>query len=188
MANSDTPFGLKPVRHRNGAPFNGAGSLYYVPSSYGTAVFPGDPVVVTGTADASGIAEVNVATAGDGNSITGVVIGRTNGDGVLLADDSLELPASTGGYLLVADDPDVVFEVQASGSVAATDISNNANLASGTGSAGVSGWEMGASAALATSQIKVLRLVRREGNALGANAKVEVMINNHTQAHNTAGV
>lgn len=191
MANSNAPSGLKAVRHKNGAPYSGSGSLYYVSSGNASIIAPGDPVVVTGTASSDGVPGVTLATAGSGNRITGVVIGRTNGDGTLLHDDALALPAATEGWLLVEDDPDVVFEIQCSGSIAATDISTNANLKSGTASAlGFSGWEVDSTsfATGATLQLKVLRLVAREDNALGTNAKVEVMINQHTQTAATAGI
>ena len=64
MANSNSPFGLKPVRYRSGATYNGKVTPYYIPSSYGTALFIGDPVVKTGT---SNTAEVNVPGAGKFN-------------------------------------------------------------------------------------------------------------------------
>ena len=104
MANADTPFGLRPVRHRNGAPYNGAVTAYYVPASYGTALFIGDAVTKTGTSntvevEAPGagsfpvgtLPAVNKTAAGDGNAITGVVVGFA-GD----ADDPIYNPASTG--------------------------------------------------------------------------------------------
>ena len=51
MANVDTPFGLRPIRHRNGAPYNGAVNPYYLRSDYAVATFIGDPVVKTGTSN-----------------------------------------------------------------------------------------------------------------------------------------
>lgn len=189
MANNDNPQGLQAIRHRNGAPFNGSGSLYFVDAAHAGAIAPGDPVTVTGTADSTGIAAVDISTAGDTNPITGIVIGRTNGEGTLLQDDSVILPATTEGYLLVADDPDIVFEAQAT-TIAVTDVSSNAALVAGAASVNQSGWEVDGATygTAATLQVKVLRLVRSVDNEVGANAKVEVMINNHTQAHNTAGV
>ena len=189
MANLDAPQGLQPIRHRNGAPYSGSGSLYHVPASNASAIAPGDPVTVTGTSDTRGIPDVALSTAGAGNAITGAVIGITNGEGVLLRDSALTLAASTEGYLLVEDDPDVVFQAQAT-TIAVTDVSSNANLQSGTASIGRSGWEVdGTSYGTGnTLQVKVLRVVREESNEVGDNAKVEVMINNHTQAHNSTGV
>lgn len=190
MANKDIPQGLQAIRHRNGAPYNGAGSLYHVAAAHAGEIAPGDPVTVTGTADTRGIPDVDISTAGIANAITGVVIGITNGEGAVLQDDSPTLPTLTEGYLLVEDDPDVVFEAQVSVSIAVTDISSNADLVAGAASINRSGWEVDSTTfgAGATKQVKVIRLVRVEDNEIGTNAKIEVMINNHTQAHNTAGV
>ena len=190
MPNVDSPCGLRPIRHRNGAPFNGAGSLYYIPATNSHAIAPGDPVVVDGGADTHGIPRVIRATAGAGNAITGAVIGRANGRGVLLQSDSPVLPEDTEGYVLVADDPDIVFEAQMSAGFSSGNMSSNSNLVAGTPSGGKSGWEVNTTdiATGSTLQVKILRLVQREDNEVGANAKVEVMINNHTQSHNKAGV
>lgn len=191
MANSDSPRGFRPIRHRNGAPYSGSGSLYHVPVTNGSILAQGDPVIVTGTSDSLGIPDVVLATAGATERITGIVMGRTNGEGTVLQDDLIALPTLTEGYLLIEDNPDVVFEGQMSGAFAVTDVSNNANLLSGTSSVnGVSGWEVDSSgiAATATLQVKILRAVRRTDNEVGANAKVEFMINQHTQNANSLGV
>ena len=44
MANTDAAFGLRPVRHLNGNPYNGAYNEYPIPSGYSTDLLPGDPV------------------------------------------------------------------------------------------------------------------------------------------------
>jgi hypothetical protein len=190
MANTDNAQGGVPIRHKNGAPYNGGGSLYHAAAAHAGVIAPGDPVTVTGTADANGIPGVDISTAGATNLITGFVIGRTNGAGTLLQSDGLALPATTEGYLLVEDNPDVVFEMQMSGAFAVTDVSEDASLSAGAAVLGVSKWEVdsGTIGTGATSQVKILRLVRREGNIVDANAKVEVMINLHTQTAATAGV
>lgn len=190
MANSDNAMGGRPIRHKNGAPYSGSGSLYHVAAAHAGVIAPGDPVTVTGTADSIGIPDVDISTAGAGNLITGFVIGRTNGEGVLLQDDTQNLPATTEGYLLVEDDPDVVFEMQMSGALAVTDISEDASLVAGTAIEGRSKWEVNTATigTGATSQVKILRAVRREDNEIGTNTKVEVMINQHTQTAGTAGV
>jgi hypothetical protein len=190
MANSDNALGGRPIRHRNGAPYCGSGSLYHVAAAHAGEIAPGDPVTVTGTADSLGIPDVDISTAGAGNLITGFVIGRTNGEGTVLQDDTLVLPATTEGYLLVEDNPDVVFEMQMSGAFAVTDVSEDASLSAGAAVLGKSKWEVdsGTIGTGATSQVKILRAVRRVDNEVGANAKVEVMINQHTQTAGTAGV
>ncbi|MEY1555323.1 hypothetical protein AB3Y40_06775 [Yoonia sp. R2331] len=206
MANSDTPFGLKPIRHRNGAAYNGAVNPYYVPAGYGTALFVGDPVVKTGTSNstivtAPGAGEFNVgalpavnkAAAGDTNAITGVIVGFAPDPNGL---ERTYNPASTERVALVCDDPDVVFEIQADGAIAATQVGLNAVLIytnSGDTGTGLSGAELDTTsdvpAATATNQLTIQRVVNREDNEAGsAFTKVEVKINNHTEAHGAVGI
>ena len=136
MANTDTPMGLVPIRHKSGAPYNGAVNPYYVPSTYATALFVGDPVVKTGTANTAGVKriggnfaigalpEVNKATAGATNRISGVVVGFMPENNESLTYGA----ASTERIALVADDPDLVFEAQGDDALAVTGIGANANL------------------------------------------------------------
>jgi len=189
MANSDTPFGLKPVRYLNGSPWNGQFRVYYVPSTDSTAIFKGDAVKQASTgADSTGkYAAVTQATAGD--AIRGVVIGFGSTPYQMYCPTDLEnkyRAASTAMYLAVVDDPNVVFEVQedsVGNSCPATDVGFNANLVVGSGSTstGVSGMELDSSSAASTAtlQLKIMGLVDREDNELGDNAKWEVIINNH---------
>lgn len=203
MANADTPFGLRPVRHRNGAPYNGAVTPYYIPASYGTALFIGDPVVVTGTANTAAVKapgvgdfapgtlqEINKATAAGGNYISGVIVGFAATPSDLSKQYN---PASTERVALVADDPDLVFEVQEDGvgaTLAATDMGLNADLVythSGSTTTGRSGAELDISTKATTNtlQLKILRLVNRSDVELGVNGKLEVAINLHTQRYTT---
>ena len=201
MANVDAPRGLVPVRHRNGAPYNGAAKPYYLPSSYATAVFIGDCVVKTGTSNTARVTapgagefqigtlpEVNRTTAGDSNSdaerITGVVVGFAAN-----ADDLSKQynPASTERVVFVADDPDLVFEIQAPTAVTAAQIGLNTYLLdshSGSTSTGLSGTEaFGTPAADASYQLLIQRQVNRSDNETNAaHNKIEVMISVHTEA------
>lgn len=208
MANTDSPMGLVPIRHRNGAAYNGAANPYYIASTYATALFVGDPVVKTGTANTAGVEgtggsmfaagtlpEIQRATAGDSNAITGVIVSfmatKTNLEAIHSA-------ASTEGVAWVCDDPDVVFEIQednAGTALAATVVGLNANLIythAGSTVTGRSGAELDgvgdAPDADATNQLTIQRLVNRVGNAVGANAKWEVKINKHTEAHAALGI
>lgn len=204
MANTDAPFGLRPVMHRNGAPYNGAAKPYYIPASYGTALFIGDPVVKTGTsntaeenfpgvgrAPAGTLPEINKATAGDGNAITGVIVGFASD-----FDDPVYNPASTERVAFVADDPDLMFEIQADGTIAAAQVGLNAVLIftnAGSTSTGLSGAELDTTsdvpAADASNQLTILRVVNREDNEAGSDfTKVLVRINNHTEAHGALGI
>lgn len=205
MANTDTPFGLRAVGHPLGLS-KARLTPYYVPASYATALFPGDPVVKTGTSNTAEVsvvgsglmpigsmAEVNKAAAGDDNAITGVVVS------VAPNPDNLSrryLPASTGGVVLVNDDPATEFEIQADGTIAAAQVGLNAVLIytnTGDTNTSQSGAELDttsdAPAADASNQLTILGVVPRTDNEAGSDfTKVRVRINNHTEAHGTVGI
>lgn len=194
MANLDRVNGARPVKHRNGSPYNGQVTQYYIPSSDSTAVFVGDFVKLAGGASTDGYSTVAQAAAGD--PVIGVVVG-------FRADPAdLNTPvyrrASTARYALVADSPDLIYEIQCDdvgSTVAAADVGLNANfvVAAGSTSTGASGMELDSStkATTATLPLKILSVVDRVDNELGvANQKVLVSINNHQFGSHTgtAGV
>jgi len=206
MANADTPFGLRPVMHRNGAPYNGAVTPYYKNSTYATALFVGSAVIkVAGGSNAAAvtapgaggfnigtIAEVEAATVGDTNRITGVVVGfGANPDDL----SKVYSPASTEAVVWVCDDPDVIFEIQADGAIPAASMGLNAVLIAthaGNTNTGISGLELDTTsdvpAADASNQLTILRAVNREDNDTTlTHAKVLVMINQHTENQGTVG-
>ena len=204
MANTNNPFGLKPVRRRGGATYHVEIVPVYVPSSYATALYIGDPVVKTGTSNTAAVtvpdggrfeigtlAEVNKFTAGAGNAISGVIVGFAPNPSAL---DKVYGPASTERVAYVCCDPDMVYEVQASGAFAATDVANNADLTAATAGStvtGLSGVQLDSAniGTGATKQVKILRAVNREGNECGSNyCKVEVLINYTTELVGTAGI
>lgn len=185
MANTNAPGGLKPVRYASGAPYNGAANVYYVPASDGTALFFGDPVIIAGSGDAVGVPSVTRATAGSAGRITGVVVG-------FVPSATLNpygyRPASTAAYVLVADDPNLLFEIQedaVGGALAVTDIGLNADLVAGSGDTNTkqSGFQLDTStkATTATLQLRIDSFQQRADNEVGANAKVLVRINLPTQ-------
>lgn len=205
MANEDRPFGLKPVRHKSGAPYNGAAQPYFIPAGYGTALYIGDPVVKTGTSNTAEVTvpgagkfgigtmpEINKATAGDANRVTGVIVGFAALPNDLNKNYN---PASTQRVAFVCDDPNVTFEIQADGAIPAASIGLNAVFIythSGSTTTGLSGVELDTTsdvpAADASNQMVILRAVNREDNDTTlTHAKVEVMLINHTEAQgNTA--
>ena len=200
MANANTPFGLAPVRYLNGAPWNGQGRTYYIPSTDTNAYAIGDPVVLAGSGDANGIASVTILTPGSG--ILGAILGFGGsvygGPGAIPGSlESTIIPATKtiGYYVFVCDDPWVIFEVQeVSGGtqLAATDIGLNTNLSSGTNSGYLSGWQLANASKATTSSldVKLLGLSQRKQttpNAFGAYAKWEVLLNNHMFKAGTTG-
>ena len=149
-----------------GRRINGAGNAYYLPASDANNVFIGDPVIiVTDSDDGKGIQTVELATAGANNYAIGVVVSLLNaGDPALPV--TRESPryrrASTEQYVLVADDPDLLFEAQedgVGGAMGAGSAGRNVNLVAGSGSTvtGYSGWELDSST-LATGNTLQMRI------------------------------
>lgn len=192
MANADAPRGLRPVRYLSGAPYNGASNKYYVPSSDSTAIYIGGLVKLAGSADSDGIASVtgNVAT---GNSVVGVVVGVVP----VTADSTIYRAASVERYVLVADDPNLLFEVQddsVGGDLAATNVGNTADLTgftSGSTSTGLSSIEIDSSTATAsgdgTEDVLIVGLSPRPDNTIATNADWLVRLNNHQYIDGVAG-
>ena len=194
MANADAAFGLRPVRYVSGAPYNGAANKYYIPASdTTTAVYIGSLVKLAGGADANGIPTVtgNVATS---NPVVGVVVGV-----VPETADSLRYRAnSTARYVWVADDPNLLFEVQEDsdgGALAATAAGATCQLTgftSGSTTTGLSAIELDSSNVSETSDtdddVRIIALVQRPDNAVGTNAKWLVRLNVHQYVQNAIGV
>ena len=193
MANSDNPSGFRLVRRLGSAPLNGGGSVYYVDGAAAN-LFPGDPVTVDGTANSLGVATVDRSTAGISNPVTGIMMGAVAGpDDPVLRDDTKYIATGASGYILVEDDPNALFECQIDGAVAITDIQDNCEIVLGTGNTlyGTSAAEADYStigASTSGSQLRIMRVVQRENNEVGANAKIEVLINNHSYRIGRAGV
>jgi len=196
MANISKPKGLVPVGYLNGSPWNGQARLYYVPVGNATALYVGDPVTrLTASADANGIPSVSIGVAGA--AICGVIVGfpvSTAGPSLVGTTIDLtrrSLPVSTAGYVLVADDPNILFEIQeGTGTAGATGtaltaaaIGLNANFVVVAGASTVSDsgtvLDNGTEAVTATLNLKLMSLAQREDNAFGNYAKWIVKINNH---------
>lgn len=192
MANAAAPYGLKPVRYLSGAPYNGAFNLYSVAAGYGTAMYIGDPVVDIGTGQTiNGGVYKDVQLAATTDVITGVIIGV-----VPVTRDSLTYrAASTQRLLMVADDPNLVFECQeqASGTpLAVDDIGFNISFNAGTPStySGLSGLTLktDTEATGNTLALKLFGFVNRPDNAIGLSANWLVRINRHRYVDQLAGV
>lgn len=205
MANVDSPFGLKLSTVNGMGTPNWSIRPYYLPASYGTAAYIGDPVLKTGTSNTSVVnaigggsfeigtmPEINIAAVGDAARITGVIVGFYAHASHL---DKAYNPASTERVALVCDDPRAIFEIQADGAIAAAQVGLNAVLIathSGVTATGLSGHELDttsdAPAADASNQLLILGQVNRSDNEPNLiHNKVLVMITNHTEAHgNTA--
>jgi hypothetical protein len=199
MANPNTPRGLIPYRYTSGAPYNGSANIYAVASDYAVALYLGQPLVATGASDANGIPYVQTATAGSAAYTLGPMVGIVDGGNPVVAvvqNLPIYHPASTLQYILVADDPNLLFWIQedsAGGAVAmATAGMKNADLVAGSGSTatGWSGWMLDSNTVNTTNtlQLRLISGLQEADNTMGANyAKWLVKINLHSLT-NTTGV
>ena len=201
MAMANLVAGLSPVRYMNGTPWNGGGNVYVIPSTDTNAYAIGDPVALSGTGDGNGVPAITLASAGTSGIVLGPVVstgGLVNGGAYVdpAQPNTTIIPATKTKdyYVLVCDDPNVLFRIQDSGdgtAFAATDIGSNANLKSGTNTGYVSGWSLtdtgvGTSASL---QVKLMGLdYTVQGNTFGQYAQWLVRINTHQFAAGVAGV
>ncbi len=187
MANINKPFGLRPVRHFSGAPWNGATELYSIPAGDGTAVFVGDIVKPGSSSDAAGIPDCIQAAAGD-TLLLGVVVG-------IVPDYSnlglLNRAVSTLRYVQVCTDPTTVYQVQANSTVLVTDVGLNGDIdvAAGNTVTGLSGMTLDTDGTPAlgtgTAQLRILGVSQIPGNDLGLYTVCDVLINEHAMKSTT---
>lgn len=192
MANVDKPFGLRPIGHLNGNPWNGQTKRFLVEDAYTTvALFIGDAVVVSGTGptdDPSGwYPAVTRVTAATNNPIYGVIVSFDPIDAADVKHSEVYRVNSTSRYVNCVVDPDVIFIIQDDGVLTLTgdECTENANLLhshSGSTSTGLSGAELDTSTpgTTAADQLLIIGVWPEEGNALGANCIWEVIISNHS--------
>ncbi len=192
MANVSSISGFKPVKHLNGSPYNGQANLYYVASA-ADEILVGDLAKLGGSGDTNGVPSADLCGASD--VPIGVVVGIINSKldpvgKMSTGSISLDVPAvnqiaaSAAGYILVADAPDLVMEVEASnGTPAATDIGLNASHANGTRSSTTrtspAYLDFGTEATTSTLNFNILGGVQRVNNEIGASMKLLVRFNVH---------
>jgi hypothetical protein len=168
MANVNAPSGMRMVTD--------GGKQYHVkryPVKTGVTLGDGDPVIL----DATGTVDVAIA----GGTLLGV---------------AAEYRASTSSVpdIAVYDDPDCVFEIQASANLVATDVGANAQLSAGSVDTATrrSTFKLDSSTitTTATHQLKIIGLSKVGTNAYGSYARALVRINNHAMkgGTGTAGV
>jgi hypothetical protein len=202
MANANRPNGLSPVKHLTGAPFNGQGNIYQIAAADTNGYAIGDPVISSGSADANGVPGITIY--GGTGAIRGVILGLGTYESLIANPNNLNStvrPAAaqtTDWYAIVADSPDLIFEVQENSNgtqLAATEVGLNTILKSGTNNGYTSGWLLSSvtdatPATTATLAFRLLGLARRSDNAFGAYAKWLVYANVHELGHGTgaAGV
>src|ERR1035437_8451057 len=115
MANPNRPSGFTPVGYLNGSPWSGKARRYSIDASNGSVLAIGDPVISGGGADANGVP--NIVIGGTTGALRGVIVGLGTTEGGTfnpLNLNQIYKPASDPAvwYAMVADDPDVIFEIQ----------------------------------------------------------------------------
>lgn len=185
MANPDAAFGLRPVRFRSGKPFNGGINEYTIADSLAENIGRGSLVKKTGTGQ-----NISLAASGTTPSI-GVLMGVKYRDASGATQFRPNWVSGTvtfqaeGAKALVADDPELVFEVQASAGFVADNEGQFAGVVVGAPDAnGNATTELDSADITGTADnLKILRLSKRPrngvDNAYGTNAVVEVLIGIH---------
>ncbi len=187
MANADTARGFTPVGYRSGQAYTGAARRYYV-STTAALLGVGDAVIkISSTDTLTGLPEVKEATAG--SAMTGVIVGVDP----KVTDLSAIGTIATGdtSYVMVADDPDLLFEIQeVSGGtpIAIADIGQHIDQTATTANTtlGRSTLELNNAAMDADNTFIIEGLVQREDNIVGEHAKWLVSINLHTERNASA--
>jgi hypothetical protein len=202
MPNLVAPKGFVPSRYMNGSPYNGAVNMYVVLAAEVNQINVGDTVKSAANGDANGVPAVTKITNGT-DTCRGVVVGilltAPNSPSLVgtVLDNTLQyIPASKSKdyYILVADDPNILFLVEDDGLAALTATSCNKNasytVANPTGVAQISATVLNTASVATTNTLplKLMGLVQRPDNAFGINADWLVRFNTHEFAGSVAGV
>ncbi len=188
MPNTNSPRGFTPYKFADGKPYTGQCNRYYKDATAGI-IGVGDPVIrVTSSSDPMGGPEIVRATTGA--AITGVVVGIE--PDVSNLSKSGYLAAADIGYVLVADDPNLMFEVQESGSgtaLAITDVGKHIDSVTALNAdttIGRSKYQIDNNAKAADNTWRIQALSPRDDNAVGTYAKWIVIPNLHTEVNASA--
>jgi hypothetical protein len=194
MANADGAFGLRPDRHLDGTSWNGATMNMYKSASYATALYIGDPVLlsaVTAERDPKGrYPSINKSGGTDGTIVFGVVVGfEVDPDDL----NKVYSPASTEAIVkVVRAADDLIFTIRGDGGGTPTVGFPGLNAVmiattAGDTNTGLSGMELdeGTTTAPSANQsnpLLILGVHQTEDNTLADDAVWEVLINTNDNA------
>lgn len=215
MANPAAPHGMQPVAYLNGVPWTGKANLYHIQSTDTIAYYIGDIMqVVTASAngstvgsDANGVPNVTgftlgtsvtaygVSASGVGSfvgPIVGVQVapigtGAGNPQGQNVNLNVLSVPATKtyDYYVWIADDPNLIFEIQGSASLTTTKVNtveSNATFlptAPATAFGPVSATVVDTLITTNTAPLKIVGIPQRVNVAFGINMPLLVKFNTH---------
>jgi hypothetical protein len=100
--------------------------------------------------------------------------------------------ATSTDEIAICDDPDAVFEIQASADAQAADVFANADIVATSGDTALlrskHALDSSTIAATNTLPLKILGLSKIDDNAYGSYARVKVKINQHAYSSGVAGI
>lgn len=164
MSTNATPYGLRPVNLVGSRPFAGAIRKMPIASGTATSIYFGDVVKL-----ASGVIVKDTGTATA--TPVGVFMGCSYMDatygwtfrqywpGGTVPQANAQPSLTVAPQAFVCDDPFTVFQIQASGSVALTQLGNNCALVQGSGSTVTGNSGVTANASSATTNTLPLRII-----------------------------
>lgn len=198
MANATGGFGLRPVRHLNGSPWNGQTIPCYISSSYATALYIGSPVLLSPTLaekDTTGrYPTINVSTGATTTVIWGVI---TSFEPLPTDLTKTYNPASTERIAHVCTDRDVLYAIRGSGGGTPSKVFVGQNAvcygSGGSTATGLSSVKLdeGDSSAPTTTQAHPLHIegiLDREDNRLDDYAVYLVSLNTRNATGDVLGV
>ena len=193
MASTAAPYGFKPVNLVGGQPYAGSTRQIKIASGYASNLFNGQIVSIV----AAGTVEL-VTTNGDNSTpfpagTIGVFVGSSykdpNTKQKLFAQYWPTGTVASDAVAYVVDDPDVLLQVQADGSMAQATLGSNAHLAavqsSSTGSTTTGNSNTALDATVNTTSgfaFRVVDFVDAPGSAVG-DAYTDVLVKFNPDAH-----
>ena len=196
MATVAAPYGLRPVNMMGYQPNSHGIRLMRIASAYATSIFFGDVVSLQNTGYVIKCTATNDSTTSLADMPIGVFLGveyETASQGLLHRNMWTASTATVSGkniWAYVADDPDLMFEIQCAGSLVQTDIGMNGALVQNAGNAstGLSAVALNATTATtATYPLRVVDFVERPGSTVG-DTYTDVVVKFNVHRHrNTTG-
>ena len=200
MANVNNPFGLKPTRFLSGAPYNGAGNVYYIPANDTNEYSPGDYVKAAAVSDAFGTMGCIKALGTDTGRgvITAVFVSypySATVQGINLDLTVQNIPATKlkAYYVFVADDPNILYEIVDDGlsTLTATAVNKNCSLTVTNPSTpqqmSATVLATGTVATTSSLNFRIMGLIQRDDNTFGQYAHWLVKMNASDMVSGTAG-
>jgi hypothetical protein len=192
MSSIEAPYGLRPVGLIGGQPYAGSVRLIKIASGYAANLFYGQDVKIA--SDGTVVAgATTTATAATG--VAGVFVGCSYTDPNLKYKLFKQYwPTGTvasDAVAYVVDDPDIVMQVQANGSVAATAVGANIALTASAGSTFTGNSQTAADATsvntTATLPLRIVGFVDGPDSAVG-DAYTDILVKWNAPSVNVSGV